>query len=484
MRKLGLFALALLGGVLAFSLAQHVRTRLARRPNVLLIIVDTLRADHLSAYGFPFETSPNIDALARRGVLFERPIAASSYTGPSHASIMTCKYPRGHSIGYSNGYLKLTADHTMAESLRGAGYETAAFISNIVIKRKSGLDRGFETFDDDLPQPELNRPEVFERTAEQTTERALAWLAQPRDKPFFLWVHFQDPHGPYTPPAEYAAKFQSLVDPSEPQLRILPGREWYGGIPQYQVLPGLRRRTEYESRYAGEIAYADHWIGSLIAATESRDPSRPAVILFTADHGESLGEDEFYFKHGHSTEPHLVNVPLIVHAPWVSAGRRTELVSHVDIMPTLLEMAGVGVPENCAGMALGPSLRRGTPLPQRIIYSDIGHELGVYRGNEFLRASAPQRDYALMEYYQTGEANRNGRLMGAEDLTDIETFEWNGSQPRRVDGGADQGHLDAVKAYYLAASVSAGSPLHLNPADIERLQRLGYGGPSHEPESK
>ena len=213
------------------------------RPDVLLITVDTLRADYLSAYGFPFETSPQVDALAAEGVLFERAISGSSRTVPAHASIMTSRYTREHSVGYLNGKSALRDRVTLADLFRDAGYATAGFIGNILLTRNTGLGRGFDLFDDEIETPELNRPNIVERLAEDTTRRAIEWLAEEREAPAFLWVHYQDPHGPYTPPAEDANRFDLPGPPGEKPLALAKsnvGTKSRGGIPPYQVLPGLR----------------------------------------------------------------------------------------------------------------------------------------------------------------------------------------------------------------------------------------------------
>jgi arylsulfatase len=205
-----------IAAALVAAAVSAVRSCGGRPPNVLLITVDTLRADHLHCYGQSLPTSPNIDALAARSVVFERAIAASGYTGPAHSSIMTSKYPRRQSTAFSNGLLTLAGVETLADALRQSGYDTAAFVSNGVLAAGSGLNHGFDVYDDELPTVERNRFNVFERLAPQTAARALAWLERPRTKPFFLWVHFQDPHGPYTPPEAYRDRFRVPVVAASP----------------------------------------------------------------------------------------------------------------------------------------------------------------------------------------------------------------------------------------------------------------------------
>jgi arylsulfatase A-like enzyme len=355
--------------------------------NVLLITIDTLRADHLGAYGFSYDISPNIDRLAERGVVFERAIAASAATAPSHASIMTSRYPRHHSIGYANGLTTLIGGETLAELFARNGYETAAFIGNPILQRPSGLARGFQSFDGELQTPEGNRSGYLERRAQATTERALRWLASQPDDPVFLWVHYQDPHGPYTPPGSLRNLPGASGEASEPLLPVLEDDSGLEGIPAYQALPGLFRSADYRARYAGEIRYSDDWLGRLIDAFEARRSPGESIALLTSDHGESLGEEGRYFVHGYSTAPDNSHIPLILVAPGLAPGRSRWLASHVDIMPTLAELAGLPVEgANFEGVALGPVLRGESPPPsERFVYCDMGNEVSAYRDDHFLR---------------------------------------------------------------------------------------------------
>ncbi len=411
--------------------------------DVLLITVDTLRADHLSSYGFELATSPNIDALAAHSALFERAVAASSSTAPSHASILTSLYPRQHSIGYRNGDTRLEGAVTLAELLRARGYATAAFVGNAVLRRRIGLDRGFDTYDDELPEPEASRPLVFERRARQTTERALAWLAR-AEEPFFLWVHYQDPHGPYDPPDGYADTFAPERDPDEPPLPRLESSLATGGIPAYQALPGLTRASEYRARYADEIRYADHWIGELLASPRLRD----AIVVFTADHGESLGEGGHYFMHGTTTLPPEAHVPLLVRAPGVAPARIATTVSHVDIAPTILELAGVPAPSGMRGVALGPGLRGEAPLAERVVYCDMGAEASAYGEGALLRAGSSDSAWLL--------------------------WEGGGVAPAEGAGSAVRDRLAGALASYVQTTVPMVAAEPARPVEIDRLRALGY----------
>ncbi len=356
------------------------------RPDVLLITVDTLRADYIHAYGFPLEITPAIDALAARGVLFENAIAAATLTAPAHASIMTSRYVREHSIGARNGDTRLEGLPTLAEHFAEAGYATAAFISNAVLRRRIGLDRGFETYDDALPSSEENRGHYFERIAEATAGEALDWLARrPDSRPVFLWLHLQDPHGPYTPPEEWSDRVDRVPLAMKRSLEALEANSGRAGIPLYQLLGDLRDPALYAARYAEEIQYADHWAGRVISAVERRGGERGSVILLTADHGESLGENGWFFQHGQSTAPELARVPLIVAAPGLEPARIRGPVSHVDVAPTLLALAGLPGLPGASGRALGEGLQAGGIHDDRLIFCDTDGESAVYGPDSWTR---------------------------------------------------------------------------------------------------
>ena len=157
------------------------------------------------------------------------------------------------------------------------------------------------------------------------------------------------------------------------------------GIPSYQELDAVRHPSIYETRYAEEIAYADHWIGELISRVDAIASDAEAIVVLTADHGESLGEEGRYFVHGSSTAPDQAHIPLILRAPGLPGGRRTEIVHHVDVMPTLLDLVGFETPAGTSGIALGPVLRGDSPLPDRLVYCDEGFDLSAYGPEGFVR---------------------------------------------------------------------------------------------------
>jgi len=432
------------------------------RPNVLLITVDTLRADRLGVYGFNLETSPAIDRLAARGVVFERAIAGASFTSGSHASIMTSRYTREHSIGYVNGGTRLEGIATLAEIFNQEGYQTGAFVGNIILDHTSGLDRGFEVYDDELPDAELNRGFIFERIAENTTERALLFLKNRDSRPFFLWVHYQDPHGPYTPPTEFKGRFQPEFKPNEKPLPILDALSGSNGIPAYQVLDGIRRPSIYEMRYAEEVAYADHWIGELVSQVDANASDAGTVIAFTADHGESLGEEGLYFSHGSATTPDQAHIPLILRAPGLPEGRRTEIVHHVDIMPTLLDLVGIEIPAGTSGVALGPIIRGDSPLAGRLVYCDQGSDLSAYGRGGFVRVGD------ILAAWNSSEMNRPAVMAPR-----WAAYRWVPGEDWQAVDEIDANSKKAIRSYFRQAipMVEAEEPSQLR---VERLRALGY----------
>ncbi len=322
---------------------------------IILIIIDTLRADHLGCYGYGRDTSPFLDGLARDGVMFKHAFSPCSFTLPSIASILTARYPSKHTIAFNQiGRLDSDQDITLAEALGSQGYRTAAFISTIVVRKESGLDAGFDVYDDDLPTHELNRAHVAIRDGRDTADKALKWILDNKDENFFVLLHFMDVHGPYLCPEPYDKKFLGDGRGTGPRLRTVPDGRPMGGIPEYQVLrperDGAGNLTGYEtdagyyvSQYDGNISYVDDIVARLAAELKDKGIYDEALLLITSDHGEAMGENNVYFFHGLTVTSEQILVPLIVkpHERW-NAGRLPieTPVSGVDLMPTILSLCG------------------------------------------------------------------------------------------------------------------------------------------------
>ncbi len=458
MKALEACLLALVTGLLACAPAPE-----ADPPDVLLITVDTLRADYVHAYGFAEENTPTMDALAARGVLFENAIAAATLTAPAHASIMTSRYVREHSIGSRNGDTRLEGLPTLAQRFAEAGYATGAFVSNVVLRRRIGLDRGFHVYDDELPSSERNRDFHFERQAGATAGRALEWLmTRPGSQPVFLWLHLQDPHGPYTPPGEWSGTIAPVPLAMKGELGVLPGNSGRAGIPAYQALGEARDPALYAARYAEEIRYADHWAGRVIEALEARSAKRGAVILLTADHGESLGEGGWFFQHGQSTAPELARVPFIVVAPGLAPGRVRGPVSHVDVAPTLLALARLPELPGASGYALSGQGGDEQFPRDRLIFCDTDGESAAYGAESWTRIAG---------------AAASDRPEGSAIPTRSETVRRNAAGKWRP-ADPDTRAMGALGDYLARrASLVAAGPMA--PEHVEELRALGYL-PPHE----
>jgi arylsulfatase len=322
---------------------------------IVLIVVDTLRADHMSCYGYGRPTSPTMCALGEDGVRFERAYTTRTETTPAIASMLTGLYPHRHGLK-SLYYVLPPAMTTLAERLRAHGWATGGFVSSFVMVRDfSGFERGFDVYDDDVRTREMLR-ENYQRAAAETVERAITWL-RAHGPHAFLFVHLIEPHGPYTPPSPYLERF------ALPATGPLPGN-----VPDYQRLPGLRTVSEYVGRYDGEIATADAALDGLVSALHTLGWYAPATIVLIADHGESLGEEDYWFTHGSSVDDAEAHVPLIVKFPaGTDAPHKGSVaaapVSVVDVFPTVLRAAGIDAQAEAPAAVDLASIARGAARP-------------------------------------------------------------------------------------------------------------------------
>ena len=342
---------------------------------VILVTCDTLRPDRLGAYGYGRPTSPNVDALAADATLFERAYSAAPLTGPSMSSLFTGKMP--DEIGISRGNFAVLSPEavTLPEILSEAGIDTAAVVSNTVLGRPpprfgdAGISQGFAAFDDVMREKEANR-DFYERTGEPTTDAAIAMLTRQLARPeprSFLWVHYQDPHGPYTPPPERVAQFLRPPSPDEPEIPIGKTNKTLGQIPAYQVLAGERHPGPYRDRYDAEIATFDAAFGRLLAWLREHGLYEDSLIVFTADHGESLGEHGYWFGHGSNLYREELAVPLIVRFPGGRRGeRRPDRACHLDLWPTILEAYGLPARANRGTSLFAASLPSDRLLPHSL----------------------------------------------------------------------------------------------------------------------
>lgn len=315
------------------------------RTNVLLITIDTLRADHLGAYGYPRATSPNIDALAAEGRVFDNAFAIYPRTGPSVASILTGAFPvKIHDWRIPAGV------PTLASILAASGYDTTAVLDNANLSRSHGYGQGFETFRETWKESrsEIDRTRLISSAAIEELERL-----QGQQKPFLMWLHFVNPHGPYAPPAEYASLFEG--DPWYDPKVIVPHKPFPPGDDAY--LASEPRLAPYVAKYDGEIRFADAEIGRVLAFLRRLPAFPDTLIVVTADHGEMLGEWGLYFMHGPALDRADLHVPLIFSQKnQIRKARIKAPALLIDVVPSILDWVSVKVPSELRTPFDGESL--------------------------------------------------------------------------------------------------------------------------------
>ena len=398
----------------------------AERPNVLLVTIDTLRADRVGCYGHASASTPVLDALAARGVRFETAIAHVPLTGPSHASILTGLGPLGHGFRENAGFVLPAQAKSGAEDFRQAGYRTAAFVSAFPLDRRFGFDRGFETYDDHLPKGnDPRRTPYVERLADATTEAALRWLAPTAGSPaapsapFFLWVHYYDPHAPYEPPGDFAARFRAAP-------------------------------------YDGEVAFADQQLGRLLRALEERGVLARTLVVAMADHGEGLGE------HGEGTHGLFVydstlKVPFIVAGPGIGGGRVARTVARgIDVLPSLLDYAGLKPRPEIEGRSLRPAIE-GREMSDAPAYAET-----LY----------PQREFGWAPLFAWRTARHKMIEAPRPELYDLEKDP--GETANRA--GSENARLVEMrqKLEVVLARTAPSAAAEVDPEAAERLRALGY----------
>lgn len=317
--------------------------------NVLLITLDTIRADYLGCYGGKKAPTPVLDGIAASGSLFEHATVQVPLTTPSHASILTGTYPQVHGIRDVGGFILNRDVPTLASQLQGHGYRTGAFVSAAVLHERYGLNRGFATYNDDmkgLEEEEKLPGVVAEVRGHVIVERVVEWLGQVKNgEPFLIWAHFYDPHFPYDPPAPFHSDYKN--DP-----------------------------------YAGEVAYLDQVIGNLFTVLRERGLLEELLVIVVGDHGESLGEHGEQ-THGVFLYESTMRVPLIVRGPGILSGKRvTQQVRSIDLAPTVLDYLGMEIPIEMQGLSLVPLLTEEQRLRTHVSYMETFYPKTQMRWSE------------------------------------------------------------------------------------------------------
>lgn len=358
-------------------------------PSVVLVTIDTIRADRINCYGYDRIKTPVIDGLSSEGVLFEKAVCQIPITNPSHQSILSSRYP--HQTGLiNNWYRRPPGITTIVDEFRKQGYGTAAFVSAFPLNSRFGFAEGFDVYDDDSSRVKgvqslslvriadvvmrrtgastLARRLELKRDARRTNREVFSWLENRGEPPFFLWVHYFDPHGPYTPPAPYSEMYYAGVK-DDPSNRSMDGIKL-----QSYWSPDLLNFTDIGypiAQYDAEITYTDAELGRLVKELDERVGDY--ILVVVGDHGESLTEHGTYFHHGAGLYEEQIMVPLIIRRKGsIGPARVSSPVENVDIAPTVLEMAGLAVPDCFQGESLLPLMRGEKGRSKEGVLSETG----------------------------------------------------------------------------------------------------------------
>jgi arylsulfatase A-like enzyme/Tfp pilus assembly protein PilF len=435
-KRAAVLALLVAAGLLGW--AALARPRWAHRVfppktprNLLLISLDTLRADHVGCYGYAAAETPRLDALARSGLRFETATTVVPLTLPAHSSLMTGTFPAWHGVRDNGGFYLGDEQVTLAEVLHEKGYRTGGFVGAFVLDRRWGIAQGFDRFFDDFDLDKFADAasmDNIQRPGAQVVDAALPWLRAERDRPFFAWVHLYDPHAPYEAPEPFRSRF--------PQTAI--------------------------GAYDAEIASVDAQVGRLLDGLQADGRLAETLVVVVGDHGEMLGE------HGEQThgfflyEP-VTHIPLIMAGPGLSPRAVPDQVRMVDVMPTALRLLGIDPPKAVQGVSLLP-LARGETMAL-VAHSESWYpryhygwsELRAVQDGRFKYVQAPRPELYDLER-DAGEAQNRA-----------------GDDPSRLAALARA--LEDIEAKTKSDAAAAG-PRPVDPETEERLAALGYVGGS------
>ena len=423
--KYGLFILllvvAIVAGIIWFSFNSSSSEKIR---NILLISIDTCRADHLSCYGYQRKTTPNIDAIAEQGVLFENVVTPVPITLPAHSSMLTGTIPPSHGVHGNYDYRLASTNVTLAEILREKGFATGAVVGAVVMDSQFGLDRGFDYYDDRF-EGQSDVQYINQRKADEISNVGIKWLDDHKDEKFFLFLHYFDPHANYEPPEPFASRFR-------------------------------------RSLYAGEIAYTDHCIGRVIEKLKKLGLYDSTLLVITSDHGESLGE-HLERTHAYFIYQGTVKVPLIFKIPGGPKGKRIEKIAGlIDIVPTICEVVGVSAPSQVQGEDLSGHFLSHIHEPgKRQIYCESLTPLRMYGANP-LRGIVTER----FKYIQTTRPEIYDLIEDAHETNNL--IKQHPCQARLLQDSLNQILEQTVR------KDESDSKLEMEEEMRKRLESLGY----------
>jgi len=399
--------------------------------NLVVITLDTTRADRLGAYAHPNAGTPNLDALATEGATFEHASTAAPLTLPAHSSLFTGRFPPEHGVRDNGGYFLNDSETTLAEVLKARGYATGGFIAAYVLDGKWGINQGFDTYFDnfDLSKYRVLSMSAIQRPGNEVVDQALPWIDQHRDRRFFAWIHLYDAHTPYNPPEPYRSRY-----PDDP--------------------------------YQGEISFADSQVGRVVQALRDRQLLDRTIIVVMGDHGESLN-DHGEATHGFFVYESVMHVPLMIHAPFSAMQRRrvADPVRSVDIMPTVLDLLNVPTPhvsidgQSLAPLMVGAKTEMGLEAYAEAVYP-LHHfgwsDLRALRQGRYKLIAAPRP-----ELY---------------DLQEDPREQSNIFPDRQALGDRMLGRLAELEAHFEKSAPAKGQTVEVDPDAKARLAALGYVG--------
>jgi choline-sulfatase len=408
--------------------SKHAVRNAKPRPDVLLITVDTLRADRIGAYGAKQSETSTIDSLARDGILFERAFSQVPLTLASHTSLLTGTYPFYNGVQDFTGEPLKPEIRTIAQSLKANGYDTGAIISSYVLDRSWGLNRGFDFYYDVFKGSSFleNDPGLVERKAGASVNEALRWMRQPRSKPFFLWLHLYDPHSGYDPPEPFRSRFA-------------------------------------ESPYDGEIAYCDSQLGRVLTYLKQRGLYNRMLIVLASDHGESLGEHGEK-EHGFFVYHSTLHVPLVVKPALAGAFKPRRVSNPVPIMaiaPTILDVLKLQDPIE-KQFETGSLLAQNPPKDSPEVYSESFYSFSSFgwsplrtiNNGTYQYVEAPKPEL----YDLRADPNEANNIIGQQQAV----------------ASVLKGKLNEVVTRYAPPKESSAGSSQLDPAAVEKLRALGY----------
>lgn len=435
----GLFFIALAIAAGAIFLFHASRTR----PNLIIVSIDTLRADRLGSYGYARDTSPVIDDFGKRSVVFENTVSPSSWTIPSHMTLFTGLHPTTH--GAVRPELKVSRNiPLLAEILKAQGYRTIAYTGGGFVGKGFGFSRGFEKF---------KAVENFKKKKRGIgcsigkAEKTLSAL--PPGDPYFLFLHTYDVHCPLHPPEPYASMYKSPG--ALPVGSIACGREMIGAIPRFSAAHAL----SISDRYDGSIRWVDNELRKLFDMLKARGDLEKSVIIITSDHGEE------FFEHGivgHQRTLHrqVLMVPFILYAPGIKPARVSRFIGQVDIFPTILDLLNLPVPNESQGVSLLPLMRgKDNEPPRKFQYSELDRDIR-------LRSLMSKDSHLIYDL----DSNNSIFFDSMNDSTEQSPLTGDPRMPEQLEG------LDAIIAGIPPArGRETASPTQ---NDIEKLKTLGY----------